>query len=351
MKKLSILMISSFLVIMVTLAGAFFSKKNKNYSGKTLRIGFYNVENLFDPYDDPTTNDDQFTPSNIKGWSNERYHRKYLQLSKAIIAMGINGPPDFLGLAEIENKKVLTDLIYSTPLLNWDMGIIHEDSPDERGIDVAAIYNRNTLTVINYGYYDVKFRTDNRPTRKILCACVKIKNNDTLFILVNHWPSRFGGQLESEEGRIDASNTLIDILDTLKKKIANPRIIIMGDFNDNPTDRSILMLTEKVFTTPNGRKSLIVNMSESIEYPGTLKFNAVWFTFDQILISDNLLPNPGKSCYIAYVNARVFHPDFLLCQDENFTGLKPFRTYSGSRYLGGFSDHLPVCIDVVLENR
>lgn len=344
-------MISSFLVIMVTLAGAFFSKKNKNNPGKTLRIGFYNVENLFDPYDDPKTNDDQFTPSNIKGWSNERYQRKCLLLSKTIIAMGIKGPPDFLGLAEIENKKVLTDLIYSTPLLNWDMDIIHEDSPDERGIDVAAVYNRNFLSVINYGYSKVRFRSDKRPTRKILCACLKTNNNDTIYILVNHWPSRFGGQLESEDGRIDASNTLINILDSLNSLKANPHIIIMGDFNDNPSDRSILMLTEKKFTTLYGRKTFIVNLSESIDYSGTLKFNAVWFTFDQILISDNLLPNPGKSCYIAYVNARVFHPDFLLCQDENYTGLKPFRTFSGSRYLGGFSDHLPICIDVVLVDR
>jgi hypothetical protein len=321
-------------------------KKPLPHSGGTVyRCMFYNTENLFDPFDDPLTADEEFTPGGKMHWTFARYRAKIQNIYKVIVAAGLNQPPDIIGLCEVENASVLHALLSNTALSAFHYKMIHRNSADRRGIDVALIYNAGRVKCIHS-----EFLVVNKPglfTRDILLFKGLIEK-DTCFIFVNHWPSRSEGQMETEGNRIAAAKRLKQAADSILQYNRHARILIMGDFNDEPDDVSLRETLQALHPTVKPVPGCLYNLSRSPEQGkarGTLKFQGYWNLFDQIIVSDEWL-SARHGLYIEPEGFRVFSMSFLLTEDNRYNGYKPFRTYNGFRYTGGFSDHLPVYVDL-----
>lgn len=322
----------------------------KDKAGQNLRIVFYNVENLFDVYDDSITNDDEFLPGGVMHWTNERYRSKLEKIAKALIASGEWNPADIIGLCEIENGRVLEDLVSKTPLLKFQYRFIHRDSPDKRGIDVALLYRPSSVRIVSKTFIPViPSGKGLAPTREILYFKGIVFNKDTLHLFVNHWPSRSGGQLETEPYRVRAAKTLRVRTDSLFRSHPAPGIIIMGDFNDEPSDKSLsaVLLAQTEFHSL--KPGFLYNLAAGYELKnpvGSHKYQGRWSMLDQFLVSGDLLARK-KGLAVDPASFAVVDASFLLSADDNFSGEEPFRTYKGPVYTGGFSDHLPVRIDLV----
>lgn len=302
-----------------------YSQKND-----TLKILFYNVENLFDTFDDSTKNDNEFLPNSEKEWDYFKFQKKLTNIYQVIASTGWQ-EPDLIGLSEVENRYCLNQLLLKTPLVNASYEIVHFESPDKRGIDVALLYNELRLTLISAYPVGVDLSSEGGgSTRDILYASFTNRKYDTLHVLVNHWPSRRGGAVGSEPNRLLASNVLFQATDSILKRNSNANIIAMGDFNDNPNDQSIVNL----------EKLGIVNMCSLYNYYGTLKYKGRWEVFDQFLVSPHL-----HSKY-SVLPTILHYPYLLMEESKSNLGYKPYRTYAGPHYLGGFSDHLPVLLKI-----
>jgi hypothetical protein len=316
--------------------------------GDRLRFVFYNVENLFDPFDDSLTADEEFLPGGMRGWTWNRFEEKLHRIHQVLIALGGWMPPDIIGLCEVENDLVLHRLVSETPLRKYEYRVIHEDSPDRRGIDVALLYRTGVFREIRYRFYRVTgMDTFPGPTRDILYVKGMLESNRALHILLNHWPSRWGGTLESRPERLAAATVLRHILDSIFMQDIRASIVVAGDFNDEITDAS---LRDSVGAAlPGDLRSddglYLPWVGPLPGMPGSLKYRGRWYLFDLILVSGTLLEDPGLC--ISREGYRIFSPDFLLEDDPQWLGSRPFRTYQGYRYHGGFSDHLPVYIDLV----
>ena len=314
---------------------------------KQWRIVFYNVENFFDAKVDSTTDYNEFTPEGERYWSYSRYKTKRNRIYKVNAAIGEWGAPAIVAFAEIENKFVLDDLINNTPLWNQHYNVLHFESNDHRGMDVGLIYNYKQVVLISSKPIRLKDEDGKTiETRDILYGKFLL-GQDTLHLFVNHWPSRYGGILQTEPLREMAAITLKRSVDSICEMVDQPNILIMGDFNDDPGDNSIRMLTD----TNNSCR--LVNMELiPTDYPvkGTLKYHAEWNTFDQIICTEYLI-NKKTKLNIKGSVANVFSASFLLEEDEKYMGMKPNRTYIGFKYHGGFSDHLPVYVDLYKSNR
>lgn len=314
------------------------------------RIAFYNVENLFDIYNDSLTRDDEFTPKGERNWNNKRFYKKLNNIYRVIMGVGEWNPPVIVGLCEVENRFVLNKLIYQTPLKTFDYKIIHEESPDRRGIDVALIYRSNGFNPIEHKTVGIKFPFDTASrTREILYIKGILQEKDTIHLFVNHWPSRYGGYLETKPKREFVASVLRAQVDSLFKTDNNPNIIIMGDLNDGPWEESLQdYLNAKLDTTKLLENDLYNLMSK---YPknwdsGTLKYLEDWDIFDQFIVSANLVSG-NHELQVLNKQAQIYTPDFLLEDDFKYLGKKPFRTYVGFSYNQGYSDHLPIFIDLI----
>ncbi|MBN2814683.1 MAG: endonuclease [Bacteroidales bacterium] len=315
---------------------------------KRFRIMFYNVENLFDTANDTLTDDEAFTPAGDLHWTRSRYYSKLANISKVTIALGGWNPPDVIGLCEIENRQVLFDLVRNTPRMKFNYGIVHINSPDRRGIDVALLYNVNTVRILDFNHHAVTAK--GLKTRDILLV-KSLLGADTCYFAVNHWPSRSSGQLESEKYRFVAARLLRRLTDSLLTISPTTKIVAMGDFNDDPTDASI---TNYLGALSPGNSLSAAQLYNLTRIPGegpvggTLKYQGMWNTFDQIMVSGTLLL-AETGLKTALSTFTIFRFGFLLEPDETYNGSKPFRTYIGFRYHGGFSDHLPVYVDLEYE--
>ena len=323
---------------------------NAQFRGnKAIRIVFYNVENLFDTEDDPKTNDDEFTPKGAKGWSYRRYTEKLNNIYKVCTAVGGWEMPEIIALSEIENRKVLEDLLKKTPFRRSEYEIVHEDSPDARGIDLGLLYRKDKFKYLEHKAIPIVFPFDpNSKTRDILYVKGEVLGKDTLHIFVNHWPSRWGGQARSEPRRLYTAEVVRKTVDSLYAVDPNAKIVITGDFNDYATDKSIVeTLGAKGDTTNLQAKDLFNYMAEISKnwQIGTHKYQGHWGTLDQMIVSAPLLKEQRPNKLYAK-KANIFSASFLLEEDRRYLGLQPFRTYSGPRYLGGFADHLPIYIDL-----
>jgi predicted extracellular nuclease len=344
--------IPGLLGVMITIIILSGTSHNNNTSGnhyggelRRYRVLFYNTENFFEPADDSLTDDDDFTPAGDLHWTTKRYYTKLRNIYKVLIAAGDWQPLDIIGFCEVENKQVLHDLTNHTPLIKYPYHIIHFNSEDQRGIDVALLYNSNTVRCVESK--KINIRKEGSPTRDILWFKA-ILNKDTCYFLINHWPSRSGGQLETEPGRLKAAAKLKAITDSLFLTDRWARIIIMGDFNDEPADESLISKLKANTDIINPQAGSLYNLSVAPEggnYRGTLKYQGQWNLFDQIIVSGSML-HGNDGLHVNPDGYRIFGKSFLLTPDEQYTGFKPFRTYTGFRYQGGFSDHLPVYIDV-----
>jgi predicted extracellular nuclease len=317
--------------------------------GKLITVGFYNLENLYDTIDDPATDDQEFTPAGSGKWNSERYRIKLQHLAEAIRLVGsdsLPGDPVIMGLAEVENKQVVEDLISTPQLKGVGYKIIHYDSPDKRGIDVALIYRPAIFKVT--GSKTVPLRIEGKPdffTRDILVVSGSLEHQP-MVILVNHWPSRSKGEKESEPLRNAAADLCRSVVDSIKKLQPEAGIIIMGDFNDDPVNESLMNhLATKVQQAGLKTGDLYNPMWAMFENDGgTLAYKGKWNLFDQIIVSVSLVEKKKKR--YSFYKAGVVKNNLLLEQDGDYAGY-PFRTYAGSKYLGGFSDHLPVYIYLV----
>lgn len=301
-------------------------------------IAFYNVENLFDTIDDPTTADDDFTPSGKLQWTYKRYKVKIRKLGSVISQLGLNrsvNPPAIVGLVEVENAKVVADLANSSYLRKHHYSFVHHNSPDERGIDVALLYSKiafELLTSETYPVYLEKATGERDYTRDILKVSGNL-NGELVHILVNHWSSRREGVLESDPKRIIAAKTVRSIIDEINATEMNPKVIIMGDFNDDPTSKSVQKyLVQDDFYNP-------MKMMLDKEKSGSLTYDGNWNLFDQIIFSKNFLEKKEGSLY--FKHAEVFNKRWMKTNRGKYKG-SPFRTYIGPWYKGGFSDHFPV---------
>jgi hypothetical protein len=307
---------------------------------------FYNSENLFDTENDSLTNDDEFTNSGERRWNYRRLKEKADRLAKVILAAGKWNPPIFVGLCEIEGLRSLETLTKQTSLNKYGYKIIHQDSPDRRGIDVALIYRPDLFKPTYYKAIPVIDPLDqNFKTRDILMVTGIIGSCDTVHLFVNHWPSRYGGMMETVKYRKLAATILKRSIDEVLAKQPRTKIICMGDFNDSPDDDSILKELNAVKSNTPLVNGELVNLSSiwANRPIQTLKNLYTWQVFDQWLVSDYFLET--DNC-IKFLSVEIFDAPFLLEPDLKYGGLKPKRTYVGYQYQEGFSDHLPITIKV-----
>ncbi|NBC81890.1 MAG: endonuclease [Bacteroidetes bacterium] len=333
-----------FIVLMGVTAVGSLSAQSRH---KSFRVVFYNVENLFDTQNDSLTNDDEYTPEGNRAWTDYKYNHKLNNIYKVLAAVGEWDGVDIIGLSEIENRHVLEDLISKTPLSKHPYEIIHRESPDRRGIDVALLFNTNQFTRVAESYRTINYPFDStRTTREILHTTLLHAGKDTMHFLVNHWPSRWGGEERSRPNRIAAAKNLRNMLDSIFMKDQDANIVIMGDFNDTPQNISIQQYLRAKNEYSSIQDTIIYNVSATLESLsiGTHKYQGHWNILDQVMVSGSLL-NPSNSIYTRLDAIKIFQSDFLLTDDERFTGKYPFRTYHGFNWQPGYSDHLPVYID------
>jgi Predicted extracellular nuclease len=294
-------------------------------------IMFWNLENYFDPFDDPETNDDDFTPGGVKHWTWKRFTRKRNAIAKVLLASATECGdwPAIIGFAEVENKMVLRQLLQETPLAKLDYDIIHRDSPDRRGIDVAAIYRKSRFKPVKVNTITIDC---DPPTRDILYVKGVFLDNctsaeDTLHLFVNHWPSKLGGVSASRPRRQAAADALKRAIDSLQASQKTPLIIATGDFNDTPDGEPIQFVSQNTvnLAAPLAEKGL-----------GTIRYNGNWELIDQFIVSSTLI-----------APSMIIHtPAYLLERDTKYLGFKPRRTYIGPRHNGGISDHLPIILKI-----
>lgn len=304
-----------------------------------LTVAFYNLENLFDVHDAHGKNDKDFLPDSNKRWTLKRYKNKVKKLGFAISNIGVketNTHPILVGLAEVENEKTLKDLIQSKNLESLPYNFVHYDSPDERGIDVALLYDKNRFAVLDSKNHFIQLHDDRGDvdyTRDILHV-TGLLDGYKVHVIVNHWPSRRQGNIETEHKRLTAANKVIDIITAIKTEDENAKIIIMGDFNDDPASKSIKHLVKS--------KGLYNPMDTLLSYTrGTTSHNKKWNLFDQIIITTNFFER--KPEVLRFYDADIFDADFLKQFEGRYKGT-PFRTFVGKKYKGGYSDHFPVYI-------
>jgi hypothetical protein len=325
-------------------------EKNKKYYISA--IGFWNVENLYDTINDVMKNDEEFTPEGSNRWTGERYRIKLDRLSEVIEQMATDVTPDglaILGLCEIENENVVWDLVRHPRLSKRNYKVVHIEGPDARGVDPSFIYNPNYFRVKKAVSYPVRLTDTAHKTRDILVVSGYF-TGEPLVILVNHWPSRRGGEAASRPNRILAAKVARRISDSIMKEDPKTKIAIMGDFNDDPVNESI---KKAIGTYASFDKAVPSEFFNPMEKPykqgiGTLAWQDSWNLFDQILLNHPWIP--GDYSTWQYYNVRIFNKPFLRSDFGNFKGY-PFRTFSGGAYTGGYSDHFPVYIIIAKEKK
>lgn len=316
------------------------------------RVMSYNVENLFDTEDNPDKNDNDFLPTGNHYWTRGRYYHKLQQLAKVISAAGEWSTPALIGLCEVENDSVLIHLLNRTPLRLQQYHYCMAHGSDTRGINTALLYQRDKFGYIGHQEHPVIFtRKQHKRTRNILHVWGRVLTSDTLDVFVCHLPSRYGGEKESEADRFDAARTLRNLCDSLMQIRATPQLLIMGDFNDTPENASItqVLAAMPVCNTPDA--FALYNLfadPQTLNFPGTHKYQGEWSLLDQIIVSGNLI-NKESRMHIIPESTRIFAPVFLLTKDKTWRGKRPARTYYGFKYEGGYSDHLPLVTDFLLS--
>ena len=315
---------------------------------RLLRIMFYNAENFFDTENDSVKRDDEFLPNQGKFWNRSRYYTKQKHISQVIAGIGGWSPPEIIGLCEIENRKVLNDFIRFAPINKFGYRIIHKESPDLRGIDVAFLYRQGHFFPISYKAIEIRYPFSNSKTRDILYVKGRTKQYDTLHIFVNHWPSRWGGQLETERKRMFVASVLRKNVDSIFSVDNRANIIIMGDLNDYPENTSVSKVLNAKDKYDNIRADELYNLSaylQNVKHIGSHKHEGKWGTLDQFIVSGALI-DKKNSVYTSINDVHIYTAGFLLEEDKQYTGYATNRTYIGFKYHGGYSDHLPTFLDI-----
>ncbi len=317
----------------------------KAETSKKIALAFYNLENLFNTTNDVGVLDHEFLPDSDRKWTEKRYDTKIKKLAEVISKISekdTGEPPALVGVAEVENISVLNDLVQSESLATYKYGIVHYDSPDERGIDVALLYRKDYFSV-NFSE-PLTLHIESEPgvrdfTRDVLYVEGNLEGK-TIHLLVNHWPSRRSGDDATSYKRVAAAQLNREKVQAIKDVHPNAKIVIMGDFNDDPFSTSIKdHLVQKDFYNPM--------IFLQTRYSGSLNFKFEWFVFDQIILSNNFIQMYNND--LLYDKSEVYNDHYLTEYDGKFKG-NPFRTYAGDKYLGGYSDHFPVYIILISKS-
>ena len=372
--------------LLVLLCFVCFGFNNLVRAQEPVRVAFWNMENFFDPFVDSTKTYNAFTEDGMQHWTKTRFYRKRNNMYKAILAMSENHPLGILGMCEVENEYVLNALFEQTPLKKHNYRIVHYEGPDKRGIDPAIVYSIDLFQLVEsavipyYNPEDTAYHSRDilyakfvavspndegdrgslsamtpygEPSPKGVIAGVTrnpLHIRDTLHVFVNHWPSRYSGELETVGSRSCSAAILrakVDSIMAAAPEGYHPKVIMMGDLNDCPTDPSVYDVLRARHPSEM-EEGCLVNLfgkNDGLGFEGTLKHQADWQIFDQIIVTPGVMNDP-KGLHYQEGSARIFHADFMLEDDETYHGKKLFRTYIGPRYFGGFSDHLPVYIDL-----
>lgn len=299
-----------------------------------LRIISYNVENLFDTKHDSLKLDEDFTPDGRYHWTKSRYNRKLENLSRVIVSIGEWKNAAVVGLCEVENEQCIIDLLNIGKLKHLGYEYIHQDSPDERGIDCALLYDPKQLTPVSHAFIRVPMPESERPTRDIIYMCAQVKQKgkhqhshlDTLHIMMCHLPSQLGGAEQTAHKRAIAHRILQHTVDSILFSSYNAKIIIMGDMNSAPTDHL------------RGMRNLMVPIEKELRSEaGTHKWQGYWSCLDQFYVSKSLLEK---------ARAHIYNESWILERDEKYGGEQPMRCYKYTTWQPGYSDHLPIYLDI-----
>ncbi len=314
---------------------------------------FYNVENLFDLEHDSLKNDYDFLPGGAYNWSERRLYTKIQNLSKVIMAVGGWEPPEIVGLCEVENRNVLQQLIRRSPLHRYPYKIIHYESPDHRGIDVALLYRADKFSPIYSRPVPLIYEGDSvGRTRDILYVKGLMLHTDTIHFLITHWPSRFGGRMVSEPRRCQAGKLTRSIVDSILSASPEAQILIMGDFNDEPDDKSLIQCLGAVNDTTM-LESTLINLMGPLKKIGAGTYAFHDFTgweynlIDHFIVTPSLLDRSRK-VGIRENRAWIFAAPFMI-QKTDDGAKRPFRSYIGRTYQGGYSDHYPIFLDLMYQ--
>jgi len=332
-----------------------------NYS-----VVFWNIENFFDLMPSLGSVETGFTPRGEMHWTRNKFNKKRDGLAKVIIATGLGGElPTIIGLAEIENRYVLNQLLYETPLFYGNYRIVHKDSQDRRGIDVALFYRRDLFRALHTQWIQVKV-DELEFSRDILYVKGVLHELDTIHLFVNHWPSKFGGEKVSGPKRLVAAKALARVCDSLFQVNSNANILAMGDFNDTPDSKAFgplkdLLLLEHNHDRLKVNQEMLSNIKNNINIgdnsnkssniygivnlKGTIKYRGVWEKIDHFFVSKNIL-NSNEPISVCEQSVITYGSKHLLEKDKTYIGTKPRRTYIGPRYNGGLSDHLPIILKI-----
>ena len=346
MKRL--LVITVFFISSNFLVGQTDSKKNFLVN----TIAFYNVENLFDTINDPKTWDDDRTPKGKDKWTSIIYKKKLNNIAKVIADIGFdltNQAPSIIGLCEIENRRVLEDLIKTESLIKEDYQIIHYDSPDERGIDVAMLFKQNRFKLSSSKTYPLylKRKDGSRDYTRDHLLVSGFLDKDPIHFIINHWPSRSGGQMRSEPSRILAGKVNKKIIDSILQSNPKANIISMGDFNDNPSDKSIKPILNTTFKKSKIKEWQLFNPMEELYRKGygSYRYRDKWDMIDQFFLSKNLVDNKNG---LFFLKASVFNKKYLINPSGKYEGY-PFKSFAGGKFLNGYSDHFPIYLYLAKE--
>lgn len=303
----------------------------------TFTAAWWNVENLFDLRDDPNTNDDEFTPTGDRHWTRHRLDTKLQGLYKTLVMMDL---PDVVGLAEVENKYVLRELCQGTPFAQIPYRYVHYDSPDRRGIDVALIYRTDRFTVTASRSVGVSDSAEDFFTRDILVVEGITAEGDSVCLLVNHWPSKRGGE-EADARRLEIARTLRSLMVELYRQHPTAAVIAMGDMNSTAEEAAITtgMGFGSDTINPDGIRLLTQRLPRDM---GSHKYQGQWRYIDQMFFLADEMWQVKKLKLVKF--------DHLLIDDGNRPGQRPKRTYQGPRYEGGLSDHLPLLLKLSRTN-
>lgn len=330
------------------------SPPSSGRGGEQISIGFYNVENLFDTQDDPNTDDEDFTPNGRNQWTEAAYQQKLKNLAQVISQLGDADGPELLGLGEVENRKVLEDLVAQETLKAHNYKIVHKDSPDHRGIDVALLYKSDWFEPEDIGTYTVELNDPEFPdntTRDILAVTGKTKKGGELTVVVNHWSSRRGGEEATDFKRAAAARVARSIVDARMQEDKDAKVMLMGDFNDGPTDASVLEVLGGAKTVEGASRTGLYNpmyaMKDTADV-GTYRYRGeIWNLFDQIILTRSLL-NASRGWRYVPGSAAIYNPEFMCEVSGKYQGA-PLKGVIGGKFRdNGQSDHFPVYIH--LEN-
>ena len=327
--------------------------QTKRYKIRT--IAFYNVENLFDTINNPNTFDDDFTSSGKNHYNSNVYWQKINRTAKVISEIGkdkAKTSPAIIGLAEIENRAVLEDLIQSENLKHKHYQIIHYDSQDRRGIDVALLYQEKYFTPLLHESFEVKLWDEkgNRIYTRDILFVSGLLDDEMIYILVNHWPSRRGGQKRSNSKRLKAAYISQQIIEKIQLENDSAKIFIIGDFNDDPNNESIKKVLNTSDILQNRMKNILYNPMERMYKNGlnTLSYRDGLNLFDQILMTYHCVSLDKTYQTYQFFKAGIFNPQYIITQTGRYKGY-PFRSFQNNHYSRGYSDHFPVYIYLIKE--